>query len=159
MSIWDSVKAKGSAFLSGGYQEEYVEDEQFEEDYGYEEEPRYTARRMRGFEDRRDYDAQPAVSPKSVSHILLYKVKRYDDARYIGDQLKNNISVVVNYEHVDVDLRMRIHEFIYGVTFAKGGQFNAISESTVIYSVDKVDVKNSISDVKSAADYAYSQVR
>ena len=100
--------------------------------------------------------AQPQ---KPVSHVLLFKVRKYDDARYIGDQLKNNISVVVNYENVDLNVRIRIQEFVNGVTFAKGGQCDAISEDNVIYSVDRIDVKNSITDVKSAADFAYSKVK
>ncbi|MEE0775646.1 MAG: hypothetical protein U0M15_01115, partial [Bacillota bacterium] len=92
MSFLDSVKARGRDFINGGgYEEDYLEEDQYEADYEMEEEPRRASRRMRGFESTRDFDAPLAQPQKSVSHVLLYKVKKYDDARYIGDQLKNNV--------------------------------------------------------------------
>ncbi|WP_170871614.1 cell division protein SepF [Desulfosporosinus metallidurans] len=64
----------------------------------------------------------PCGSPPPIGPIIELMVPTdFEDAKHIGDKLKNKTIVALNLTKVDPNIAERILDFAVGVTYALGG--------------------------------------
>jgi len=80
--------------------------------------------------------------------VLIASPRTFDDAKKYADHLKAKETVIVNYEHVDVETQQRIGDFLNGVCYIMLGSVQRISENSMIYVPENVDIHKEL--------YAYS---
>jgi len=157
MGILNSVK---NFVFQKGYDEEYYDDINDNDDYSYEnDEDVYSISDRRNFSrnseaKKNDTIAIPrrnqakAEEEESVytlgaitngHKIVISSPKNIDEASTVCDCLKDGKTVIVNLEGVDTKDSQRIMDFISGVTYAVRGDVQPIS--TRIFCVTPKDVE------------------
>lgn len=81
----------------------------------------------------------------SVSQVILYEPKSYDEVQEIADNLLNNRSVVINLHQVDSAQAKRIVDFLSGTVYAVKGDIQKLGISTFLCTPENVEVSGSIS--------------
>ncbi len=64
----------------------------------------------------------------------------FNDAKEIGDRLKNNQPVIVNLQGVDRDLARRLIDFSSGLTYGLGGSMEKVAEAVFLLTPSNVEV-------------------
>jgi cell division inhibitor SepF len=80
---------------------------------------------------------QPAPQHQKV-HALA--PTGFNDAKEIGDRLKNNQPVIVNLQGVDRDLARRLIDFSSGLTYGLGGSMEKVAEAVFLLTPSNVEV-------------------
>ena len=139
---------------------EYFDDEEFAE----EESPRLSERNRGSRFDRgrrsflrdsepEDYGYEEPVKKTTPARIVLVRAKHFSEAKRIADNLKQDRSVVINFEEMDNKEAQRTLDFLSGTTFAKGGEIQKISHCTYIFTVGPVDLIGRIEEIKDTDSY------
>jgi len=158
MGIFDSLK---NFVFQTGFEDELVLEE--EDDIEPEVAPRNDTRRSfpqggearandtvtlpsrvllaRASEKDQVYTMPPASTPMSANmQIVISQPTDIDGASYICDLLKENKSVIVNMEGIDMKDAQRIMDFLAGVTYSIKGDVQPISSRIYVCSPENVDV-------------------
>lgn len=80
--------------------------------------------------------------------VLIVSSAKYDDVHMYADQLKANISVILNLTNLDMDMQCSIKDFMNGVCYVLSGNVQRIAEFVFIYAPANVDIDKQL--------YAYS---
>ena len=64
----------------------------------------------------------------------------FNDAKDIGDRLKNNQPVIVNLQGVDRELARRLIDFSSGLTYGLGGSMEKVAEAVFLLTPSNVEV-------------------
>ncbi|MGI5874523.1 MAG: cell division protein SepF [Bacillota bacterium] len=155
------------------YDDVYSDEEYFadEDDFVEEEETRRPSRGITGlfrggrgerlgartYERAEESDGYGYEEPAPVKHsparIVLVKAKRFAEVKRIAENLKQNRSVLINFEDMNKDEAQRTIDFLSGTTFAKDGQIQKISHSSFIFAVGPVDLVGRIKEIQDTESY------
>lgn len=125
--------------------DEYTDDE-------YDEEPKRSLFGRRSAADEDDYEeAKPAkrmgkitaMHPKKGNNMELTVIRPTsfeDDGKRITDTLRDNCTVVLNLEGIDIDLAQRIVDFASGSCYAIDGNFKPISKTMIVITPPQVEL-------------------
>lgn len=155
-NIYDEA-AEEDPYFSGGY----YEDEESDDISGYAEDrnrfrSESRSRRTSFFrnEENDGYAYEEPISDhRSPARIVLVKAKRFSEVKRIAENLKQDRSVVINFEDMDKTEAQRTIDFLSGTVFAKGGDLQKISRCTIIFAVGPVDLIGRIEDIAEADNY------
>jgi len=81
----------------------------------------------------------------SVSKVILYEPKSYNEVQEIADNLLNKRSVVINLQQVDRTQGKRIIDFLSGTVYAVKGDIQKLGVSTFLCTPENVEVTGEIS--------------
>lgn len=81
----------------------------------------------------------------SVSKVILYEPKSYNEVQEIADNLLNKRSVVINLQQVDRAQAKRIVDFLSGTVYAVKGDIQKLGVSTFLCTPENVEVTGEIS--------------
>lgn len=81
----------------------------------------------------------------TVSKVILYEPKSYNEVQEIADNLLNKRSVVINLQQVDRAQAKRIVDFLSGTVYAVKGDIQKLGVSTFLCTPENVEVSGSIS--------------
>lgn len=74
---------------------------------------------------------RPIVSVQAARvHVVV--VKSFDDAREIGDRMKDGQPVIVNLQGIDKDVRRRLLDFASGLVYGLGASIKAVAGNDVV---------------------------
>ena len=149
----------------------YTEDEDdFEDDFGLEEERAPRASRAAGagrgasaYDDvLNDLGSNPAPSRTSSSRrtdskvvnihttaqmqVVLVKPDRFDNVSDIAEHLRNKHAVVLNLEATNKDVARRLVDFLSGCAYALDGKIKKIAISTYIITPYNMDIIGDLLD-------------
>ncbi|HJQ93137.1 MAG TPA: cell division protein SepF [Candidatus Thermoplasmatota archaeon] len=144
-----------------------VDDEEYDEYEPYPPEPAAAPKPVRrAAVPERSYEPEPPMSvrtlpprePDSTVQIQRPAVVRplqpptqhqkvhtlaptgFNDAKEIGDRLKNSQPVIVNLQGIDRDLARRLIDFSSGLTYGVGGAMEKVAESVFLLTPSNVEV-------------------
>jgi cell division inhibitor SepF len=144
-----------------------VDDEEYDEYEPYPPEPAAAPKPVRrAAVPERSYEPEPPMSvrtlpprePDSTVQIQRPAVVRplqpptqhqkvhtlaptgFNDAKEIGDRLKNSQPVIVNLQGIDRDLARRLIDFSSGLTYGLGGSMEKVAESVFLLTPSNVEV-------------------
>lgn len=114
----------------------------------YEPEPPMSVRTLPSREPDNTVQVQrPAVvrtlqPPTPTQHQKVHALSPtgFNDAKEIGDRLKNNQPVIVNLQGVDRELARRLIDFSSGLTYGLGGSMEKVAESVFLLTPNNVEV-------------------
>ncbi len=78
--------------------------------------------------------------------VALVKPEQYESAREIADHLRDKRTVVLNLEHTDKNVAVRILDFVSGVAYAQDGKVKRVAISTYIITPYNVDIVGDLVD-------------
>lgn len=81
----------------------------------------------------------------SISKVILYEPKSYNEVQEIADNLLNKRSVVINLQQVDRTQAKRIVDFLSGTVYAVKGDIQKLGVSTFLCTPENVEVTGEIS--------------
>ncbi|HZW68525.1 MAG TPA: cell division protein SepF [Pseudogracilibacillus sp.] len=81
----------------------------------------------------------------TVSKVILYEPKSYNEVQEIADKLLNKRSVVINLQQVDRHQAKRIVDFLSGTVYAVKGDIQKLGIATFLCTPDNVEVTGEIS--------------
>lgn len=160
-------------FIMGTPSDNYDEDEYFEDDeWEEEEESRREPLNFMGYfkKDRREgsrrsylreeqndsyfdtgyEEERPRTTP---ARLILVKAKKFSEVKRIAENLKQNRSVIINFEDMEKAEAQRTIDFLSGTTFAQDGHIQKISHCTFIFAVGSVDLIGRIEEIKDTESY------
>jgi cell division inhibitor SepF len=85
---------------------------------------------------------RPLQPPAPTQHQKVHALAPtgFNDAKDIGDRLKNNQPVIVNLQGVDRELGRRLIDFSSGLTYGIGGSMEKVAESVFLLTPSNVEV-------------------
>lgn len=137
----------------GGYEEEEETPAYSEPRRSFRSENRRTSFFRREENDGYSYDEPAASVNHSPARIILVKAKRFAEVKRIAENLKQDRSVVINFEDMEKGEAQRTIDFLSGTTYAKEGKIQKISHCTIIFAVGPVDLIGRIEEIADAENY------
>ncbi len=168
MKLNDDEDLDGEGYLDEEYDEEYEEERpkkrilsKYEEDDEAEE--RQEAQMVR--QERPAQAARPKVVKTNNSskiapmrprrgngmEVCVIKPRSMEDTHEITETLRENCTVVLNMEGIDLDLAQRIIDFSCGSCYALDGKLQKISNYIFIITPMSVDISGDFQEVLSGA--------
>lgn len=83
---------------------------------------------------------RPLVPPPQQQKVHTLAPGGFNDAKEIGDRLKNNQPVIVNLQGVERDLGRRLIDFSSGLTYGLGGAMEKVADSVFLLTPSNVEV-------------------
>lgn len=83
---------------------------------------------------------QPPPAPTQHQKVHALAPTGFNDAKDIGDRLKNTQPVIVNLQGVDRDLARRLIDFSSGLTYGLGGTMEKVADSVFLLTPSNVEV-------------------
>lgn len=83
---------------------------------------------------------RPLVPPPQQQKVHTLAPGGFNDAKEIGDRLKNNQPVIVNLQGVDRELARRLIDFSSGLTYGLGGAMEKVADSVFLLTPSNVEV-------------------
>ncbi len=74
--------------------------------------------------------------------LKVVRPEGFDDVSAIADYLLDNCTVVINFEDLDGATKIRMLDFLNGVTYSTDGEIKQISQTTFIITPHNVDVSD-----------------
>ncbi len=74
--------------------------------------------------------------------LKVVRPEGFDDVSTIADYLLDNCTVVINFEELENSVKMRMLDFLNGVTYSTDGEIKQISQTTFIITPHNVDVSD-----------------
>lgn len=144
MSVW-----KRTLVYLGLVDEDELEDEQ--EEVGYEE-PEETPAGIRKL-TREELSSVHALPSRPLGQVHIVEPRNYDDAREIGDKLKEDVPVIMNLQGVEEDLFKRMTAFAHGLVYGLNGRFQKLAPRVYLMTPENVEV--SAEDRRKLAERAF----
>lgn len=120
-----------------------------EMDYEYEEEeterPKRSAEKPKKTVNRMPSRAR-RNGEEASSEICVIKPASIEDGREITNTLRDNRSVLLNLEGIDIDVAQRIIDFTSGSCYAMRGNMQKISHYIFVITPPTVDISGDFSD-------------
>lgn len=79
------------------------------------------------------------IANKLINVVVVEPVT-FDDSQKIADYLRSSQPVVVNFEHADNVVAMRMTDFISGTIYAIGGSMKKLSRTILVCAPKNVDI-------------------
>lgn len=79
------------------------------------------------------------IANKLINVVVVEPVS-FDDSQKIADYLRSSQPVVVNFEHADNVVTMRMTDFISGTIYAIGGSMKKLSRTILVCAPKNVDI-------------------
>lgn len=79
------------------------------------------------------------IANKLINVVVVEPVS-FDDSQKIADYLRSSQPVVVNFEHADNVITMRMTDFISGTIYAIGGSMKKLSRTILVCAPKNVDI-------------------
>ncbi|MCF8010608.1 MAG: cell division protein SepF [Clostridiales bacterium] len=121
-----------------GFDDETVEDEEFEEGSLGPEEQRSNFSRNKG-------QVVKLHSQRQV-RVFVSEPKVYDEVQGISENLKNRCPVVINLENVDTEIAQRIIDFISGTTYALSGSMQKVGGNIFLCVPSNMDISSELKE-------------
>jgi cell division inhibitor SepF len=85
---------------------------------------------------------RPLQPPAPPQHQKVHALAPtgFNDAKEIGDRLKNSQPVIVNLQGVDRDLARRLIDFSSGLTYGLGGSMEKVADAVFLLTPSNVEV-------------------
>jgi cell division inhibitor SepF len=83
---------------------------------------------------------RPLQPPTQHQKVHTLAPTGFNDAKEIGDRLKNGQPVIVNLQGVDRDLARRLIDFSSGLTYGLSGSMEKVAESVFLLTPSNVEV-------------------
>lgn len=83
---------------------------------------------------------RPLIPPPQQQKVHTLAPGGFNDAKEIGDRLKNNQPVIVNLQGVDRELARRLIDFSSGLTYGLGGAMEKVADSVFLLTPSNVEV-------------------
>src|SRR5436853_1688810 len=83
---------------------------------------------------------RPLVPPPQQQKVHTLAPSGFNDAKEIGDRLKNNQPVIVNLQGVDRELARRLIDFSSGLTYGLAGAMEKVADSVFLLTPSNVEV-------------------
>jgi len=87
-------------------------------------------------------DMNPVTALANALHVIIIRPEGFDDSQRIAEHLKNEQTVIVNYEKTDEIIAARINDFVCGVVYAIGGTIQKIDQKSMFCAPKTVNVDN-----------------
>ncbi|SMB94223.1 cell division inhibitor SepF [Desulfonispora thiosulfatigenes DSM 11270] len=71
----------------------------------------------------------------------------FEEAQKIADDLKNRKAVVINLEQAELDLAIRVIDFVGGTAYAIGGSMQKIGKGIILVVPPNIDIDGSLAEV------------
>lgn len=84
---------------------------------------------------------QLTVVKGSTISVKINKPAKFEEVRFIADDLLSKNVVIVNYELVDTLEQRRINDFVNGVCYVTDGHVEQISERIVLYTPEGIEAE------------------
>lgn len=72
--------------------------------------------------------------------LLLLEPATLAEAQDVGERLRNRCAVIVNLQHTDKDIALRIIDFISGITCALNGTAQKVTDWVFVFAPHQVEV-------------------
>lgn len=72
--------------------------------------------------------------------LMLMEPMTLAEAQEVGERLRNRCAVIVNLQHTDRDIALRIIDFISGITCALNGTAQKVTEWVFVFAPPNVEV-------------------
>jgi cell division inhibitor SepF len=141
-----------------------VDDDEYDDDYGYDDSHLHPPARPRLAEPPdavspqvrplpRDLDGggvtlqqtRPAVVrpvPVQSTRVHVVQPSGFADAQEIGERLKTSQPVIVNLQDVDADLSRRLIDFCSGAVFVAGAKMQKVAKQVFLLTPSNVEVSD-----------------
>lgn len=90
---------------------------------------------------------------RTPARVILVKAKKFSEVKRIAENLKQDRSVIINFEDMEKAEAQRTIDFMSGTTFAQDGHIQKISHCTFIFAVGSVDLIGRIEEIKDTESY------
>lgn len=87
-----------------------------------------------------------ALHNRESVKLKVIKPLKFEEAQKIADDLKNRKAVVINLEEADLDLAVRIIDFVGGTTYAIEGSMQKIGKGIFLVVPSNIDIDGSLSE-------------
>ncbi len=121
-----------------GFEQEEVEEEEFEPERAEERQPEKAKPRGRG--------AVVSLPTAKPIKVVVVEPKSFDEVENIAENLKSRRPVIVNLEEVDKELARRVIDFLSGTAFAIDGITQRIAAGVFLFAPNSVDVTAVVKD-------------
>jgi len=78
--------------------------------------------------------------PRRADRLHVVAPENYNDAKEIGDQLRNDVPVIINLVEVDKDLRRRLVDFASGLAYGVRGKMERVADNVFLITPSNVEV-------------------
>ena len=117
---------------------------------GYEEE-RAVSRKTLPFTSKRSTRVSSMSDHRTNSIINVIKPSMMSDAKEITERLRENRSVLLNLEGIDMDLAQRLLDFASGTCYAIDGDIKRITSYIYVCIPNNVEVAGAVQDMLNGA--------
>ncbi|MDE6357612.1 MAG: cell division protein SepF [Eubacteriales bacterium] len=143
-SMWDKMK---QFFTGEGYEEDYDDMEEYEEDVEREPARQYSnnvTSLNRYSNDRRGSNS--VVNISTQMEVCMLNPTTLEEAAEACIELKKRNVVVVNLEKIDLETSQQISDFLSGVVYALDGSMELISSRIIIVAPVNVEMSGELKD-------------
>lgn len=99
------------------------------------------------YDDRYESYDEPTTNSGLGMGVCVIKPTKVEDGRSICETVKNNKTVILNVEGLDLEIAQRIIDFTSGATFALNGNLEKISNSIFLITPDNVNISGDLQDI------------
>lgn len=90
--------------------------------------------------------------------LKVVRPEKYEDASDIADHLLSGRTVVLNMDFINKDVSRRLIDFLSGVAYSIGGQFQRVANGTFIITPRNVEVSEATREEELDADDVVSGI-
>jgi cell division inhibitor SepF len=80
------------------------------------------------------------IQPTQATKVHVVVPSSFNDAKEIGDRLKENQPVILNLQNVDPDLRRRMMDFSSGAAYVLGAHLEKVGDRVLLVTPSNVEV-------------------
>lgn len=88
-----------------------------------------------------------ALHNRDSVKLKVIEPLNFEDAQKIADDLKNRRAVVINLEQAELELAVRIIDFVGGTTYAVGGSMQKIGKGIFLVVPSNIDIDGSLAEM------------
>lgn len=88
-----------------------------------------------------------ALHNKDSVKLKVIEPLKFEDAQKISDDLRDRKAVVINLEKAELELAIRIIDFVGGTTYAIGGSMQKIGKGIFLVVPSNIDIDGSIAEM------------
>ncbi len=81
------------------------------------------------------------------AQVVLMEPRSYDEAKDMGDHLKNRKAIIVNLQRVRHAQAIRIVDFLSGTVYALGGSIQKLGSNIFLCTPDSVEITGTITEM------------
>ena len=124
-----------------------VEEDDLEDDlHAYEDPPRESSSTIRKIMREDSAQAAPpartatAPPPRSLGQVHIVEPRSYEDAKEIGDKLRQSVPVIMNLQGIEEDLFKRLTAFASGLAYGLEGRVQRLAPRVYLITPANIEV-------------------